>query len=402
MGKFTNTSYTNTIDKLVDATKSKLNNPYYIFTDKKPTKVTYYAQNIEKSTLDEASGLYEAHVGDASAFRYNKIQDFIIYGIERITTDYDVSDFGTESAPISGDAVILPNTITPRPGDFFAISYVKETLLFKVNGVTSDTLDTGANFYKIEYAAELTDAIEKIESQVEKDFNFITTAIGTDFKTVIQSSDYNLIEKLEQLVETLITYFENIFFQTKLQTFVYDHDGWKIYDPFMIEFLMRNKVLSFGDSYIFLSHAAATNKTFGMDYTKTFFHSLENVDINDPKLITMATADMIDDPNSLFVCRMDHYYMVRYGDKSQYKTRFQTIKTDVLDRIRENKMYDKGDKNECYNLWIAYFNNNKDYINGDILSLIKNIEFMDNLSCFYMLGISIFIIEKYITNLLKD
>ena len=155
MGKFTNTSYTNTIDKLVDATKSKLNNPYYIFTDKKPTKVTYYAQNIEKSTLDEASGLYEAHVGDASAFRYNKIKDFIIYGIERITTDYDVSDFGTESAPISGDAVILPNTITPRPGDFFAISYVKETLLFKVNGVTSDTLDTGANFYKIEYAAEI-------------------------------------------------------------------------------------------------------------------------------------------------------------------------------------------------------------------------------------------------------
>ena len=57
MGKFTDTKYTNTIDSLVNATKSKLNNPYYKFNDRKPTKVTYYAQNKEMSTLDEASGL---------------------------------------------------------------------------------------------------------------------------------------------------------------------------------------------------------------------------------------------------------------------------------------------------------------------------------------------------------
>ena len=33
MGKFTDTKYTNTIDSLVNATKSKLNNPYYKFND---------------------------------------------------------------------------------------------------------------------------------------------------------------------------------------------------------------------------------------------------------------------------------------------------------------------------------------------------------------------------------
>ena len=56
MGKFSDTRYVNTIDSLVNATKSKLENPYYQFADKKPTKVTYYSQNIEKSTLDESSG----------------------------------------------------------------------------------------------------------------------------------------------------------------------------------------------------------------------------------------------------------------------------------------------------------------------------------------------------------
>lgn len=400
MGKFTDTKYTQTIDSLVDASKAKLNNPYYKFTDQKPTKVVYYAQNIEKSTLDEASGLYGEHVGDDSPFKFNKIKDFIIYGIDRINVDYNIGEFGTEADAIEGTAIILPNTIMPRPGDSFLISYVKENLLMRVTDVSIDTLDTGANFYRIGYKLN-DDTIEQIEKQVEKDFNFIATNIGTDFKTVIVSEDYNLIENLETLTETLITYFENIFYYTSLQTFVYNHDGWSMYDPFMIEFLMRNNVLSFGDKYIYLHHAAFTNKTFGMDYTKTFFHNLENPNIEDLRPQNMATADLITDKNSLFICRMESYYMIRYFDKTPYKTRFQVIDNDIIERIKNNMPYEKGNEKEIYNLWIAYFNNDNDFIKGDILSMIKNTDWMDNLECFYMLGISIFIIERYIKMLLS-
>ena len=51
MGKFTSVKYTNTVDNLVNATKSKIDNPYYIFSNQSPTKVTYYAQNVEQSTF---------------------------------------------------------------------------------------------------------------------------------------------------------------------------------------------------------------------------------------------------------------------------------------------------------------------------------------------------------------
>ena len=37
---FTNTTYTNTITNLIQASESKISNPYYKFTDKKPTTVT--------------------------------------------------------------------------------------------------------------------------------------------------------------------------------------------------------------------------------------------------------------------------------------------------------------------------------------------------------------------------
>ena len=182
MGKFSDTKYVSTIDNLVDSTKNKLNNPYYIFNDKKPTKVTYFAQDIEKSTLDEASGLYESNMGDGSPFKFNKIKDFIMYGLDRIAADYDLNDNGIESNPITGEAVILPNTITPRPGDYFHIGYIKEKNLFIVNSVSIDTLDSGANIYKIEYALCAENrSIESIEKQVDDSFNFVVNNSGTDF-----------------------------------------------------------------------------------------------------------------------------------------------------------------------------------------------------------------------------
>lgn len=400
MGKFNDTKYTTTIDSLVDATKNKINNPYYVFSDQKPTKVTYYAQNIEKSTLDEASGLYDSHIGSNSPFKFNKIVDFIIYGIDKVAVDYDAGDNGIEAASISGDAVILPNTISPRPGDFFKINYIKEPIIFKVVSVSTDTLDSGANIYKIEYAVGPTESINQIDKQVDKSFIFEVNNVGTDFKSIILDNDFKLIEKLEDLVQQLIVYFENTFFDSKLQTFVYNHDGWNMYDPFLIEFLIRNKVLRSKDKYIFVSHATEPGKTFGMDYSKTFFRFLEDPEsIND--FTYTATADLIRDPNSLFLTRMNEYYCVKYMDKSLYKTRFQTIDPDVVEHIRSNTLYEKGNDKEIYNLWISYVNNNKDFIRGDILSIIRNIDYLDNLNCFYSLSISIFIIEQYINMLLK-
>lgn len=400
MGKFVNTNYAKTVDNLTKAINNKIDNPYYKFTDQHPSKVTYYNQNIEKSTLDEASGLYEAHISSKSPIIFNKIKDFIIYGLDKVALEYDAGDFGIEANSAgSGDAIILPNTIEPRPGDFFVLSYLKENLLFKVNGVSVDTLDTGANIYKIEYAAELTNSIENIEKQVDKSFSFLVDNVGTDMKSVISDDDKAYIEKIEVLIENMITIFNNLFFDSRLQTFVYNHDGYHMYDPYMIEFLMRNKVLNYGEEYIFVDHATSVNKTFSMDYNRSFFRQLELPD-EEINCTGFATADLISDPNSLFVTKMDEYYCIRYLDNTPYKTRFEIFNKDILERVKSGKMYIKGSANEPYNLWINYFNPSKP-LKGDIVSLIRDIDYMDNLSCFYMLPISIFILEKYVEKLLN-
>ena len=53
---FTNTKYSDTITSLTDTGKKLIEQNLFLkSTDKKPTKVTYYKQNLEQTTTDEAS-----------------------------------------------------------------------------------------------------------------------------------------------------------------------------------------------------------------------------------------------------------------------------------------------------------------------------------------------------------
>lgn len=400
MGKFINTSYTNTIDNLVQATNSKINNPYYKFTDQKPTRVTYWCQSIEMSTLDPATGLYGAHLGKDSPFKFNKIEDFLVYGMDKIQTELDVGDYGTEANSITGDCIILPNTINPKQGDFFSIPYIKEDILFKVISVNPDTLDTGMNIYKIEYSLELTESIAQIESQTSNNYKMIVNNVGTDFKAIIQNSDYELIELLESIIGQLIIYYKNIFFNERLQTFVYTYNGFNMYDPYLIEFLIRNKVLDCGGEYVYVDHAAYTGKTFEMDYLRTFFRYIEDPK-NTPKFSIIATAELIQDQNSLFSTRLQNYYQIKYIDNDMYKTRFHILDPDVIGRIKSREKYSKYDDKVFYNIWIDYFNSEEKFMNDDCIKIIQQIDYMDNMQYFYSLPITIFMIENYIRNILK-
>ena len=109
---------------------------------------------------------------------------------------------------------------------------------------------------------------------------------------------------------------------------------------------------------------------------------------------------MIQDPNSLFMTRLEDYYWVRHVDNTPFKTRFYIFDMEVIEHIRDNIEFEKGNSKEFYNLWVAYFNGNKNYIKGDLISKIKHFEFMDNLNCFYGLVVTIYILEKYIKDLL--
>lgn len=401
-GKFLNTNYTDTIDNLTSSIQNNiLKNPYYKFSDKQATKVTYYKQNLEMTTTDEASDDIYQTIGYNSSIKYNKISDFLLYGIDKINLDYQVGDFGLESSEISGEAIILPKTIIPTSGDYFTISQIKEDLFFKVTEAQTDSLDHENNIYKITYKLEKRDELERIKQQVVKNFKFVANNAGTDFSAVLEDSTYDLIKKLDSLSAYLTMLFSG-FYSISVQTFVYRYESTYFYDPYMIEFLIRNHIMDNNNKYIFIDHAIPVPMTFEHEYKKTFFNIIEHPEkFNKLEFIHTFSASKILSLNSLFTTRLEPYYQIDYFSEQYYITKFNIFPLEVIEHMKNNEMFEFGD-NRIYNLLIAYLNGNIDYIANDdnmdnIMELLSKIS---NKEYFYLLPIYSYIINRYINSIM--
>ena len=75
MGSFSNTtSYSDAINNLTQSYQDRLaQNPYYKFTDKKPTKVTYWNTNSTMSTWDQGTQQNYDQLSEEDPTRYNRV-----------------------------------------------------------------------------------------------------------------------------------------------------------------------------------------------------------------------------------------------------------------------------------------------------------------------------------------
>lgn len=393
-GKFINQSQKITIDTLTENVKTILNNPYYMYQDKKAAIADYWNINTTKTTLDEATRNKYSELDPDSPIRYNLIKNFYLYGIEKIGIDYDIGEYGLEAGEISGEAVILPNTIIPYVGDYFRLHQIDKPYLFTINKVDENTLDTGATLYKIQYSLAYTD-MHGIEKQTVEDYNMVANNVGSNFKAVIQSSKYDLIRELESYTIRLKDYFNMLFFDDRVQTYTFLYNGlFKVYDPYLVEFLIRNKILEGASKYYYASHQMVLPNTFGIEYDKTIFASLEEKDPNRTTIKFIGNMLECDQKISLLNAYIDKYYYMEYRQLHQKFLSVNILDLDILDRIRECKLGD----DILDNIIIKYYNN-KELTFEDLHSL-NNVDYNDNITLYYKIPIIIFCIERIIVDLL--
>ena len=399
MGNFINTNYNKTIDNLVEGAKSRLNNPFYIYGDRKPTIVTYYNINHNASTLDKGSSTLYDDIGQNSSLRFNKIENFHLYGIEKINVNLDVGEYGLES-PIEGEALILPNTLVPVPGDMFIINHViDKPYLFMVTGIGIDTLYTGANFYKISYKLTRTDmdALTSLETvQTIKRFTYKAGNVGTTLTPLIESNQAELIDKIEDNIDTLLNYYMNLFYKNSVQNFILEYQHMYLYDPYLIEFMIRNKLFALsGNNYFHVEQAVYIGDTFALEYDHTIFKDIE-IKKSNMRLNSVYPVP-VDDPNSLLVDRLESYY--KLSNKVMYKDYDNPINwldMDLLDRVINNELYDEDSNLYYRNLLILYMNNKEFDITDKIMNSIMDIEFNYTKELFYMIPILVFILKSYV------
>jgi len=398
MGKFVDTQYTDTINSLIDGFKERLKNNFYAWNDKSSTIVTYYNINTELSVLDESTKLTYSTKGQFTGLKFNKINNFILYGIDKIALMIDLGEFGAEASEISGEAFVLPNTIVPYVGDFFIINHEKERLLFKIIVVHPDTLENGANIYRIEYKVTEIGDEDLIENNIAYTYEMIFKNIGTSLSPVIRSDKYNIIKNLDTIVSEMRDFYIDLFYTDRVQTFIFCHKDAHFYDPFLIEFLIRTKILSGGDEYIYLSHQISPYATFGIDYEKTFFRCVEEKDKKDLlKIYTNGYGEIIESKTNIFSTRYETYFKMVYRQTPGYTPDIQIVEPEFINRIIEGSLYDND--NILYNIIIKYFNS-MDITEEDILN-IENINYENNIRLFYFIPCVIFCLERYIKSLMS-
>lgn len=411
MGKFINTQRKDTVEGVTDFQQSLINQDFYLFnTQGKGTKVTYYNINKDKSTLDGGSNLAYTDIGENSPLRFNRIKDLYIYQMQRLEVNLENGDFGMEANELAGDSYIIPNEFEPTDNDFFTIDYADNTWLFKVRDASMASLQADMKVWKISWVLDRTTDKEILQNVVEE-FQYIEKTEGTNTKRVVLSSNYEFAKKLDNLGESIAQYFRDLFYSEYIQSFIYKwYNEYRMYDPYAIEFIIRNKLLiSSGSNFMYVDHIVKPPITFGVSYDRSIFRAFELKDKEKLRHYSyQAQANAIDDPTTIFATRYETYFELCYDIIHEPNGPFNPrgiipiMSDELIDRIQHNKKYKDIDDNKkmlYLNIIIKYFNN-EDLTDEDI-DVLQYIDFTPVESLFYNLLFVKFVIDSYENKLLN-
>lgn len=408
MGKIIETSYHDTVDKIIGFNNTLINNSFYSLNDKRPVIVTYYNINKEASTLDPGSKLTYDNIGKDTPIRFNKIDDFIIYGFNKIELNTENEEFGLESDKITGECYILPNTITPYENDYFEVEHIKDSSwLFMITDVQQDTLENGSNVFKVTYRLEYPDH-DRLLSQVVGNYRMIEKREGTNVVKIVENTKYDKARRIDDICVALKHYYYELFYNTGVQTFTFmDLTEWRVYDPFLIEFLIRNKILDDGsDSYIYVCHQLDIPRTFSLDYDKTLYKAFEKKSIKDlAKSNRNIQVKDIRAYGTTFYSRYEAYFEAVYVEPAIRGYYGCTLSDDIVYAIRDNQLVDDTirDLNHKNPLWVnilvKYFNGGE-YTEDEIESVL-NMKFDTSIMAFYIIPLIILCLEDTIETMLR-
>lgn len=388
-GKFVNMNIQNTVEKLTDGFKNINRNPYYPLLDKGKTIVTYYSQSEELSTLDEGNSKAYSNIGKESPIKFKKINNVVLYGLEKIMTSMDLGDFGLESNDIEGECVMLPG-LEPKANDYFIINHYENEYLFQVTKVEYGTPEV-ETVYSISYKQVSGDS-SKIKNIVGE-YEMLVNNVGTKYNAYIEKTDFDFLKMSDDIIGKLTEYYIDLFFNTRVESFIIKGNMENIYDPVLNEFLIRNKILASDKNFSCYQQQLYLEPTFSLTYDMSIFRYIENKDRNIRKCYKYAYLDKIDQINSILSMRQEPYYLANYVmDKNTIQPFYQTINVveeDLLEGIINNITLDIPDHLE--NIIINYMNG-KDISKSDI-EILEEVTFAKNKRLYYLLPIIIYILN---------
>ena len=395
-GKFINKSFVNSVDALTAGTIQKVKNANYVFNNKPPVIGDWYNINKDVTTLDEGTGAEYVAIGKNSPMRYNLIKDAVFYaeGI-RIEIDLEYDEDGLTTAAPNFSGIVLPNTWIPYSGDYVTLKQAGKEYIYRINSVSYDTIDNNNNVYKFEAMLDQTGK-SYLDKQVVETYRMVINNVGTSFNAILKEEVYDCVDSLDSILVRLKDYFVALFYTDEVQTFTFNGPYGKLYDPYMIEFLIRNDIMSGSTEYVYVHHEIAVPRTFSIEYDKSIFRALETktkANFTNQNCI----GELIDDCYSLFYTTIDKYYKVTHKDYGM--SLFNPIDGMLISNVKSNELLDPNDPKAYYNIIVKYFNDAK--LDSSVVSLLERIDFAQSVDLFYAIPMIIYVLEYSVKKLMS-
>lgn len=372
--------------------EKRLESQYTVFTEKNPTFVTYYHINNINSITDTGLLNVDRILGNESPLKYQKIEDFPIYGIDQIKLDLSDDDEGLQGS-YEGDGIILPNTIKPLPNDFFTISYLDSSYLFMVTQIDYDTIKSN-NYYKFNFILRSVDfkSIEDLNKLVLEKYSCIFKNIGTEDNCLIREDAYIHIKELETVYSSFVNKYISLYYNKRYNSFLFNSTNSVIYDKFVSNFINQHNLLNEKEKY---QTIVITNEDYGeqfpITYEMSIYSAIENNNIRDLDYVRYELCP-ITYQHSIFLyynlTNVKSLVFVPDHVGSNVYIRDELINS-IISNIPENAT------NIIEELMIRYFNNSIESILQINIDKLKEYKMSYSLTDYIMIPILLFIIRYY-------
>jgi hypothetical protein len=219
------------ISRTIDKYKSTTLTDYAKYFEGSPTYITYYQLDMDATKQDTNLENVHSLVGSSTPNKYKLIHDVVIYGVDALSVSNEISEKGLQSL-ISGDFVLLPDSIRPYPGDFFKFDDLElQEHLFRVNDVQYDKASP-RKFFRCQYSlwqdnsnilGEQTP--EGTYKNVSDEFVLDYDSIGGETSAIIKKADAAVADKIKLMVDGLIERYMTLFYDEDMDTFTFKYPG---------------------------------------------------------------------------------------------------------------------------------------------------------------------------------
>lgn len=248
---------------------------YSRYLDSNPIMVTYYSVNLAMSRADIGTGKIYDELGKSSPLRFNKIKNFPVYRMQNLQPNIMFEDGHFDAEIDLSDITILPNTVKPKPNDFFLVELPQSPrLLFRVNEFRVASIQSN-DFYQVSADLRMDDeeGISDIERLVVETYECIFENIGTQNNCFIRSEDLTKANNINTIIEGLMELYKTMYYNPTTSDYIYTEvypgpNTWNTYGNEQYKYYYDIYLTKFlNDSMLFCTNDYSATSALTMDDT---------------------------------------------------------------------------------------------------------------------------------------